>query len=245
MDEIMDIATRHGCLVIEDAAHAVEAVYKGRNIGTVGHFTCFSFYVTKNLTTGEGGMVTTQDQEAADRIRIYSLHGLSRDAWQRYSQGPTAHYLAEVPGFKYNMTDMQAALGIHQLRKLARMSERRAEIWRRYTDGLGHLPIGLPAPIEPGTVHARHLYTLSIDEGRCGVSRDRFAARLFDRQIGSGIHFIGVHLQPYYQRVYGYRADDFPNSTWISERTLSLPFSASLSDDDVDRVVAAVKHILD
>jgi dTDP-4-amino-4,6-dideoxygalactose transaminase len=244
MDDIMDIANRHDCVVIEDAAHAFPGVYRKRNIGTIGHFTCFSFYVTKNITTGEGGMVTTQDGQLAEKIRIYSMHGLNRDAWRRYSDEPGEHYVAEVPGFKYNMTDLQAALGIHQLGKLDRMRERRTEIWRRYADSFADLPVGLPPAEEADTVHARHLYTLLIDECQCGIGRDQFAKKLFELKIGSGIHFTGIHLQPYYQRRFGYRADDFPNSTWISKRTVSLPFSASLTDADVDDVIAAIKYIV-
>jgi dTDP-4-amino-4,6-dideoxygalactose transaminase len=244
MDDIMDIASRHGCVVIEDAAHAIETVYRGRKIGTIGHLTNFSFYVTKNITTSEGGMVTTEDGELAERIRIYSLHGLSSDAWRRFADEDFVHYHAEVAGFKYNMTDMQAALGIHQLQKLDRLVERRTEIWRLYNEAFAALPVGLPPPDEPGTVHAHHLYTLIIDEARCGMTRDVFAKKLIQLNIGIGIHFRGVHLQPYYCRRFGFRPEAFPNATWISERTVSLPLSAGLSDEDVKDVIEAVTYSL-
>ncbi|MBV9773749.1 MAG: DegT/DnrJ/EryC1/StrS family aminotransferase [Gemmatimonadetes bacterium] len=244
LEAIHDIARRHGLLVIEDAAHALEGAYRGRKVGTVSQLTCFSFYVTKNLTTGEGGLVTTSDPDLAGRIRTYALHGLSRDAWKRFSDAGYRHYQVHYPGFKYNMMDLQAAIGIHQVPHLAEWLARRERIWARYDEAFADLPVGTPAPAGPDTVHARHLYTLMVDEARCGVSRDEFMARLHERGIGTGVHYQGVHLHPYYRDAFGWRPEDFPNTTWIGERTLSLPLSGALGDDDVERVVDAVRASL-
>ncbi|HEX7240272.1 MAG TPA: DegT/DnrJ/EryC1/StrS family aminotransferase [Longimicrobiaceae bacterium] len=241
MDGILDVARRHDLVVVEDAAHALEGVYRGRKIGNVSHLTCFSFYVTKNLTTGEGGMVTTNNPDYAGKIKTYGLHGLSRDAWKRFSDAGYRHYQVFYPGFKYNMMDLQAAIGIHQFAHLGRWLERRERIWARYDEAFADLPVGTPPPPEPDTVHARHLYTLMVDEARCGVSRDGFMAELHASGIGTGVHYVGVHLQPYYGVAFGYTPEAFPNATWISERTVSLPLSPGMSDDDVEDVVDAVR----
>jgi dTDP-4-amino-4,6-dideoxygalactose transaminase len=244
MDAILDIAERHKLLVIEDAAHAIEAAYKGRKIGSIAHLTAFSFYVTKNVVTGEGGMVTTDDPDLADKLKIYSLHGMSKDAWKRFSDDGYKHYQVVFPGFKYNMMDLQACIGIHQLARVEKNLKRRNEIWEAYNRAFADMPIGLPAADEPDTVHARHLYTLMIDKERCGVSRDEFMQKMHQLNIGTGVHYIGVHLHPYYRDRFGYRPSDFPNATWISERTVSIPLSPKLSDEDVHDVVAAVKSSL-
>ena len=241
MDAIMDLASRHGLLVIEDAAHAIETSYKGLKVGNIGHLTSFSFYVTKNVTTGEGGMVSTNNPDYADQIKVYALHGMSKDAWKRFSDEGYKHYQVVFPGFKYNMMDLQAAIGIHQLRRVERSLRRREEIWNHYNASFADLPVGLPAPDEPQTTHARHLYTLMIDGERCGVTRDEFMLRLHKQGIGTGVHYIGVHLHPYYSDRFGYRPDSFPNATWISERTVSIPLSPKLTDGDVERVVKAVR----
>lgn len=240
MDAIMDIAARHHLVVIEDAAHAIEAVYKGRKIGSIGDLTAFSFYVTKNVVTGEGGMVTTNNREFADRIKMYALHGMSRDAWKRFSDEGYKHYQVVVPGFKYNMMDLQAAIGIHQLARVDENLNKRNQIWRTYNDRFADLPVGLPPPDEPDTVHARHLYTVMVDADRCGLNRDEFMQRLHKLNIGTGVHYIGVHLHPYYRDRFGYRPEDFPNATWISERTVSIPLSPSLSEEDIADVTSAV-----
>ncbi len=244
MDDIMDIARRHNLLVIEDAAHAIEAAYRGRKIGTIGQLTSFSFYATKNITTGEGGMVTTDDPDLADKIKVYALHGMSKDAWKRFSDDGYKHYQVVYPGYKYNMMDLQAAIGIHQLDKVERRLERRNEIWQRYNEAFASLPVGRPAPDEPDTVHARHLYTLLIDRERCGITRDEFMQRLHRLNIGTGVHYVGVHLQPYYVRQLGLRPEDFPNATWISERTVSVPLSPKLTDGDVENVIESVNLVL-
>ena len=244
MDAIGDIARRHNLIVIEDAAHAIETAYKGRKIGTIGDLTCFSFYVTKNVITGEGGMVTTNNPDFADRIKMYGLHGMSRDAWRRFSDDGYRHYQVIFPGFKYNMMDLQAAIGLHQLSRVEQNLNRRNEIWQRYNDAFRELPVGLPASDEADTVHARHLYTLMIDSERCGIRRDEFMHRLHRMNIGTGVHYIGVHLHPYYQKRFGYRPEDFPNATWISKRTVSIPLSPQLSDADIQDVIEAVHMVI-
>jgi dTDP-4-amino-4,6-dideoxygalactose transaminase len=241
MDAIMDIAARHNLVVIEDAAHAIEAVYKGRKVGNIADMTAFSFYITKNVATGEGGMVTTNNPELADKIKIYALHGMSRDAWKRFSDEGYRHYQVIVPGFKYNMMDLQAAIGVHQLERVDKNLRRRNEIWQTYNHAFADLPVGLPAPDEPDTVHARHLYTLMIDKDRCGISRDQMIVALQGLNIGSGVHYVGVHLHPYYQQNLGFYEYDFPNATWITERTISIPLSPKLTDADVADVIEAVK----
>ncbi len=244
MDAIHDVARKHDLIVVEDAAHALEGVYKGRRVGTLSDFTCFSFYVTKNATTGEGGVVTTENPDFAARIKMIGLHGLSRDAWKRFSDEGYKHYQVHFPGFKYNMMDLQAAIGIHQLPQVDAWLERRTEVWRRYDGAFADLPVATPAPDAPDQVHARHLYTLMVDEERAGISRDAFMAELHRRGIGTGVHYVAVHLHPFYRGSFGYRPEDFPNATWISERTVSLPLGPGLSDGDVEDVVQAVREAL-
>jgi len=243
MDEIQELARQHGLLLIEDAAHAVEAAYHGRKIGTIGDLTCFSFYATKNVTTAEGGMVTTADSELAAKIKMYALHGLSMDAWRRFSDEGYRHYEARVAGFKYNMTDLQAALGIHQLARIERNAARRQAIWARYDEAFEALPVVRPAPVEPGTMHGRHLYTILLKTEAIGKSRDQVLNELIRRNVGTGVHYTPVHLHPYYRQTVGHKPGDFPNAEWIGDRTLSLPFSGKLSDQDVDDVIAAVSEV--
>ncbi|MCX8043578.1 MAG: DegT/DnrJ/EryC1/StrS family aminotransferase [Desulfobacterota bacterium] len=245
MDRILDIAHRYNLIVIEDAAHAIEAVYHGKKIGAIGDMGVFSFYVTKNLVTGEGGMITTNNDAYAEKIEIYGLHGMSRGAWKRYSDEGFKHYQIVFPGFKYNMMDLQAALGIHQLKRIETYLQRREEIWNRYDAAFRGLPVIVPAPPEPDTRHARHLYAplLRLEELR--VDRDTVQQELHRMNIGTGIHFISLHLHPYYRNTYGYKPDDFPNARYVSERTLSLPLSAKLSDDDVEDVITAFTSVLE
>jgi len=243
MDEIEATARRHGLLLIEDAAHAVEAVYRNRKIGTIGDLTCFSFYVTKNVVTAEGGMVTTNNGEAAARIKMYGLHGLSEGAWRRFSDEGYKHYEVLVPGFKYNMTDLQAALGVHQLGRIALNGKRRQQIWARYDEAFADLPVIRPAPVPDGIVHARHLYTILVKTEETGKSRDQVLDELICLNIGTGVHYTALHLHPYYRDTFGYKRGDFPNAEYIGDRTLSLPFSAKLTDGDVEDVIAAVRSV--
>ena len=238
------LASHDGLTLIEDAAHCVEGVSDGRKIGAVGDFTCFSFYATKNLTTGEGGMVTTADPDAAAFMRTASLHGMSRDAWTRYAPGGTAHYDVVTPGFKYNMMDLQAAIGLHQLARIDEMHARRSAIWAKYDAELASLPLDRPAPVGEGDVHARHIYTVLVDERAAGLSRDQLQARLRDAGVSTSIHFRALHLHPYYQERFRLKRGMFPAAEAVSDTTLSLPLSASLSVSDADRVIEALYDVL-
>ena len=243
MDHIMEIAQKNNLLVIEDAAHAVEAKYKGKKIGNIGDMTCFSFYVTKNLVTGEGGMITTNNEEWSKKIKIRALHGMTSDARMRYANENYKHYQVIAPGFKYNMMDIQASLGIHQLKRLDKNFDRRKEIWNIYNKAFENLPITTPSE-EKDTVHGRHLYTLLLDLDNLKISRDEFLGEIVRENIGVGVHFISLHLQPYYKETFGLKKDDFPNSAFISERTVSIPFSAKLTEKDVQDVINAITKVL-
>ena len=245
MDRIMATAKKHGLLVIEDAAHAIEAQYQGKKIGTIGDMAVFSFYVTKNLVTGEGGMVTTDNDEYAEKIQTYGLHGMSKGAWRRYSDEGFKHYQIIFPGFKYNMMDLQAALGIHQLKRLEAGLARREELWKRYDEAFKDLPLVTPAPPEDNTRHARHLYTILVKLEDVNADRDTIQQALHEENIGTGIHYISLHLHEYYRERYGFKPDDFPNALYVSERTISLPLSTKLTDDDVQDVIDAVRKVMD
>jgi len=244
MTTFRGLAARTGLTLIEDAAHCVEGVAQGRKVGSIGDFSCFSFYATKNLTTGEGGMVTTSDPKAAAFMRTASLHGMSRNAWTRYAPGGAAQYDVLMPGFKYNMMDVQAAIGLHQLAAIETRLERRNAIWSQYDAALGSLPLRRPAAVRAGDVHARHLYTVLVDEQAAGLSRDALQARLGERGIATSIHFRALHLQPYYQERFGFRRGMFPAAETVSDTTLSLPLSAGMSPGAVDRVIEALHDVL-
>jgi dTDP-4-amino-4,6-dideoxygalactose transaminase len=244
MDVLMAIAQRHRLHVVEDCAHAIEAEFHGKKTGTFGALGCYSFYVTKNIITGEGGMAVTDNDEYAARIQMLGLHGLSRDAWKRFSDEGYRHYQIVEAGFKYNMMDLQAALGIHQLPRINRYWHKRKKIWQAYNGAFQNLPVFLPAPVSDSIKHAYHLYTLLLDTDRLRISRDQFLEQMTTANIGVGVHYIALHLHPFYQRTYGYKRGDFPNAEWISERTVSLPLSPKLSDEDIADVIAAVHGIL-
>jgi dTDP-4-amino-4,6-dideoxygalactose transaminase len=242
LDAIQDLAGRHGVALIEDAAHALPASYKGRLIGSGDNPVAFSFYATKNLTTGEGGMLTGSSELLA-RARALSLHGMSRDAWKRYGQGGSWFYQVEEPGFKYNMTDVQAAMGLAQLRKLERFQQRRREIVALYNAAFGSLD-ALETPVErPEVEHAWHLYVLRLRLGALRIGRDRFIEELTARNIGTSVHFIPIHLHPYYRQKYQYLPDHFPVAYGAYQRMLSLPLHPALSDADVSDVVEAVLDV--
>lgn len=244
MQAILGLAGQRELRVIEDCAHAVETLYQGRHAGTLGDLGAFSFYVTKNVVTGEGGMVTTANVEWTARIKTLALHGLSADAWARFSDEGFKHYEVLEPGFKYNMMDLQAALGLHQLERVEANLIRRREIWLRYDEAFAHLPVFLPAPEAPGTRHARHLYTLLLDVEHLSATRDMVQMALHRQRIGTGIHYRALHLHRYYRETFGYAPDEMPNARWISDRTLSLPLSPKLTDSDVDDIVFAVQRTL-
>jgi len=244
MDAIMEIAERHDLYVIEDAAHAVEAVYKGQKIGTIGHITAFSFYVTKNVCTGEGGMVTTDNGRWVAEMQVKSLHGINKDAWKRYSSAGFKPYETLYPGFKYNMMDIQAAMGIHQLARVEDNLRIRERLWRAYDEAFTDVPeLDTPsADLPAGSRHARHLYTILLDLDQLSIDRDQFIQRMKDENIGTGVHFTALHLHKYYRETFGYERGDFPNAEWIGERTVSLPLSPKLTDEDIYDVVRAVKR---
>ena len=244
MDELLAVAAAHDLAVIEDCAHAIETTYHGRAAGTFGDFGCFSFYVTKNVVTGEGGMVLTSSEDHAARIKVLALHGMSKDAWKRFSDEGYRHYLVTEAGYKYNMMDIQAAIGIHQLARVEAAWRRRAAIWDEYLRAFADLPLGLPAAPAPDTRHAYHLFTVLVDEERAGLSRDAFLDAMTAENVGVGVHYLRIPEHPFYRERFGWRPDDFPQAQRIGRRTVSLPLSPALSDDDVADVVAAVRKVL-
>jgi dTDP-4-amino-4,6-dideoxygalactose transaminase len=247
LDPLLALAREHSLAIVEDAAHAVETVYRGRHVGTIGHFTAFSFYANKNVTTGEGGMLTTDDDVAADRIRTLRLHGISKDAWKRYSSEGFSPYELIEPGFKYNMLDLTAALGIHQLRRVEENWQIRARYVALYNEAFAELAgITVPAlePLGPGDRHAWHLYPVLIDLDHLTLDRNGFIDALQARNIGTGIHYTALHLQRYYRERFGTRRGDYPEAEWVSDRTVSLPLSPAMTEDDVEDVIAAVTDVL-
>lgn len=244
MDALREIAGRHGLHVVEDAAHAIEALHRGRHAGALGDAGCFSFYVTKNMTTVEGGMLCTDRAELADRARVHALHGLSADAWARFGDSGYRHYEAVLPGFKYNMTDLEAVIGLVQLPKLEAWLERRRQLWARYDEAFADLPCRRPPGEAPGTRHARHLYTLRIREAEAGLSRDAFVAALHRRGVGTGVHYRSMATHRYFRERLGLRPEDAPVAYAIGEETVSLPLSPALTDEQVERVVEAVRAVL-
>jgi dTDP-4-amino-4,6-dideoxygalactose transaminase len=245
MDEILDIAQRRKLFTVNDAAHAIETRYRGDSIGSLGDLSCFSFYATKTLAIGEGGMLTTERDEWADRIRILRLHGISRDAWKRYTSETGARYEAVEPGYKLNMWDVQAAMGLHQLKRLEENLARRKELFVKYDRALRELDqvMVLDTGDDERFRHARCIYIVLLRLEALKIDRDRFAAALKAENIGTGIHFTGLHTHKYYREKYGYAPEDFPETNFVSERTLSLPLSASLTDEESDHVLEAVRKV--
>jgi dTDP-4-amino-4,6-dideoxygalactose transaminase len=244
MDAVGEIARAHRLTVVEDAAHALPARWRGRMVGTIGDLTCFSFYATKTITTGEGGMITTESPQWAERMRIMSLHGISRDAWKRYTAEGNWRYDIVAPGYKYNMTDIAAALGMSQLARCDEFVRGRLRCRLRYDQGLGgHPAIALPV-VRPDVDHAWHLYVVRIDPGQLRIDRDQMVALLKQRNIGVAVHFIPLHLHSYYRDTYGYHAEDFPNATAAFEQIVSLPIYPRMTDADIDDVIAAITDIL-
>ncbi|MEK7663932.1 MAG: DegT/DnrJ/EryC1/StrS family aminotransferase [Patescibacteria group bacterium] len=244
MDEILKIAKKHNLVVIEDAAHAIGAKYKGRNIGTISDYTTFSFYATKNITTAEGGMVCLKDNNAEEKIRVMSLHGMNRDAWKRYSKKGYWYYEIKYPGFKYNMTDIQASMGMHQIKKLEGFIRKREKIAQFYNKNFKHVKeITIPTP-RKYIKHARHLYSILIDIDKLKVDRNQFFIALDAENIGASVHFIPVHLHPYYKEKFGFRRGNFPNAEYIFDRIISLPMHPDLGKKDAEDVVRAVIKII-
>lgn len=244
MEAICGITARHDLSIIEDCAHAIETEYRGEKAGTFGDFGCFSFYVTKNVVTGEGGMVLARSEADAARIKVLALHGMSKDAWRRFGDEGYKHYQVVEAGFKYNMMDLQAAIGIHQLQRVETYWIRRREIWDRYNQAFADLPISLPVDPAPDTRHAYHLYTIQVDEARTGISRDSFLNAMTAHNIGIGVHYLSIPEHPYYQQRYGWKPEDYPNAMRIGRQTVSLPLSAKLTEEDVEDVIEAVRRVL-
>lgn len=244
MDSILEITKRNKLFLVEDCAHAIESEYDGQKAGTFGDLSCFSFYSTKNIVTGEGGMVLSNHRELIEKIKILALHGMNADAWTRFSDAGYKHYYVEDAGYKYNMMDLQAAIGIHQMKRVDAYWMRRQEVWQRYAEAFSDLAIGLPAPIEKKHRHAHHLFTIRIDENRAGLSRDAFLVAMKQENIGTGVHYLAIPEHPYYNRTFGWKPDEFPNATEYGRQTVSLPISAKLSDKDVCDVIEAVKKII-
>jgi len=245
MRAISALAKTHGLAVIEDAAHACSAQYHGRPIGSdlgtgPSFATCFSFYATKTLTTGEGGMVTTDDDAIAARVRLMSLHGISKDAWKRYTAEGSWYYEITAPGYKYNMPDLLAAVGLAQLRKVDVMRQRREAIARRYTEAFAGVPELETPSTRDGVRHAWHLYPVRLPEEPVSAVRDAFVHELKARHVGSSVHFIPLHLHPYYHSTYGYQPGDLPVAFREYRREISLPIYSRMTDADVERVIDAV-----
>jgi dTDP-4-amino-4,6-dideoxygalactose transaminase len=244
MGQLCAIASEYGLKIIEDCAHAIEAEWHGQKTGTFGDFGCFSFYVTKNLATGEGGMVLARNEEDAARIKMLALHGMTKDAWKRFGDEGHKHYFVAECGFKYNMMDVQAALGIHQLARLEQNWLRRREIWERYQQAFAGLSLVLPTDPAPDTRHAYHLYTVLVDVQRCGISRDAFLDAMTRHNIGVGVHYLSIPEHPYYQKTLGLRPEDYPHAMCIGRQTVSLPISAKMTiSQDVSDVVDVVRKI--
>lgn len=244
METILALAHTHSLKVVEDAAHALPTYYQGRMIGNFGDITVYSFYVTKTVTTGEGGMIVTANPDYAERIRTLRLHGISRDVFDRDSSDqPTWFYEVIAPGFKYNMSDIAAALGIHQLRKAHQFQQRRAEIATQYTQALADLPLHTPYQ-HPDSTHAWHLYVIQLQLEELPISRNTFIDKMKAANIGTSVHFIPLHLQRYWQERYQLKPKDFPIALDVYQRAVSLPIYPSMTDKDVERVINTIKQIL-
>jgi dTDP-4-amino-4,6-dideoxygalactose transaminase len=245
MDAILGMASDRGIHVIGDCAHAVETRFHHQPVATLGSFSVFSFYANKNMTTAEGGLITTADPAWADDLRVRSLHGLSRDAWKRYSAEGFQPYETLYPGYKYNLTDLQASLGLHQLARIEDNLRIRERHWRAYRSAFQGLP-GIILPAEdpdPTNRHARHLFIILLNLEELAIERDQFIAALRAENIGAGVHYSALHLHKYYRDTFGFRRGDYPNAEWVGERTVSLPLTPKLTDEDVCDVIEAVRKI--
>ena len=242
--EIQALADQHGIQIVEDAAHAAGSDYEGAKIGSHSKSVCFSFYATKNMTTGEGGMITTNDDSLADRLRLLSLHGMSRDAWKRYTQAGSWYYEVLAPGYKHNMTDIQAAMGIHQLRRLDDFIRRRQELAATYDQAFSDVSeIIVPRRLS-GRNHIYHLYPIQLQTDRLQLDRSKFIDELRTRNIGTSVHFVPLHRHPFYQETYGYKPDQFPVCEKIYAGLLSLPLYPKMTNADAADVVAAVRELV-
>ncbi len=244
MTPILEIAKTHKLYVVEDAAHALPASYEGKKIGTIGDITCFSFYATKTITTGEGGMATTENSEWAERMRMMSLHGISHDAWKRYTKEGSWYYEILNPGFKYNLTDIAAAIGIEQLKKCDEFRKAREKIAKIYDTSFADLE-EIHTPVRRSdTEHAWHLYVIQLNLDHLQITRNQFIDALREEGIGTSVHFIPLHLHPYYRDNFGYQPSDFPNASSAFERIVSLPIYPKMTEADVESVIGAVRKVV-
>ncbi|NLO90970.1 MAG: DegT/DnrJ/EryC1/StrS aminotransferase family protein [Elusimicrobia bacterium] len=244
MDPILKLARERNAIVIEDAAHAVGAQYKGRKIGTIGDMTVFSFHPNKNMTTGEGGMVAGNDEQYREQLELLSFHGMNKNAWKRFSATGTPHYAIDIPGFKYNMLDIQAAIGLHQLVKIDAFNRRRAELVKRYYEAFSGIEeLGLTKKPSYEHLHAWHLFAPLVRSEKLKIDRDGFMQALKELNIGTGVHYRAVHMHPLYEKL-GFRRGQFPKAEYVSDRIVSLPLFPSMTEKDQEDVIAAVKQVI-
>lgn len=245
MGDIKSLADKYGLKIIEDAAHSLPCSFRGQMIGSIGDATVFSFYVTKTLATGEGGMITTDSEAMANRIKTMRLHGINRDIWDRYTaKKPNWFYEVVAPGYKYNMSDITAAIGIHQLHKVRRFRDRRQAIAEKYTQAFADLPLATPVVKHPEDTHSWHLYVIQLELEKIRITRDEFIEKMAEKGIGASVHFIPLHLHPYWRDRYGFKPEDFPVAYDCFCRAVSLPIYSKMTDEDVERVIAVVKTCL-
>lgn len=244
MDHILQIAAKHQLAVIEDAAHAIPAFYRHHPIGSLGTITCFSFYANKTMTTGEGGMVTTNDPQLAERVRLMSLHGISKDAWKRFSAEGSWYYEILAPGYKANMTDLAAALGLCQLAKAHQFWERRQAIAAQYHAAFTDLPELITPVVSPEVRHAWHLYVIQVDTSKLSIDRNQFIKLLNEAGIGTSVHYLPLHMHPLYRQQYGYQPEDLPVAKGLYERIISLPIYPLMTDEEVAYVADTVRQIV-
>ena len=245
LGEIHEIAQSHGLAVVEDAAHALPASIDGRPIGALSDATCFSFYANKTITTGEGGMLTTNRQDIAERVRKMSLHGISKDAWKRFSAEGSWYYEITAPGYKFNMTDLAASIGIHQLKKCHAFWERRRAIAERYTQAFASLPEIRLLDVDPHVQHAWHLFVIMLETERLAIDRAEFIRKLNELGVGTSVHYLPLHMHPLYRERYGYEPNDLPVAQDAYHRIVSLPIYSEMSDEDVEQVIQCVANVVD
>jgi dTDP-4-amino-4,6-dideoxygalactose transaminase len=244
MDAIDAVAHKYNLVVIEDAAHALESSYKKKKIGNLGNLTAFSFYANKNITTGEGGMLTTNDDALADKIRVMRLHGLSKDAWKRFGKSGYSHWELHTPGYKYNMPDISASIGIHQLRKVSQFFELRKRYSAMYDTAFKENPELETLVTKDYATPSHHIYIIALKLDRLTITRDQFMEEIQGRGIGVGVHYVALHLQPFYRKKFNTQPEDCPVATSYSERVLTLPLYPKMSVQDVNRVIDTVTDII-
>ncbi len=244
MDQLQMICDNNKLLLIEDCAHAIESEFQKKKIGTIGDFGCFSFHATKNIVTGEGGMFLAKDQTSLVKARKLSSHGMNSNAWNRYKKTFSHYYDIEEAGYKYNMMDIQAALGIHQMKKLEVHQKQREKIWKFYNEELANLPVEIPAPVKRGDQHARHLYTILIDEKKIGISRNVFLQKMHEFSIGLSVHYLSIPEHSYYQKKFSWQIDQFPHSKRVSQQTVSLPIYPKLKNKQISYIISCIKKLI-